>query len=105
MVYQRVQLSVVRENSPDRLRLFFYCTLSFRMGLIADKNIKAITDELVRLERKLTDVLLVEAHHVPNPVSTDDNGPGAIGVFSAQPEGHQCLQSLNVVPRRTAYGP
>ncbi len=81
MVYQRVQLSVIRENSPDLLRHFFYFTLSFRMGLIADKNIKAITDELVRLERKLTDVLLVEAHHVPNPVSTDDNGPGAIGVF------------------------
>nr|QQZ47401.1 hypothetical protein [Escherichia coli] len=47
MVYQRVQLSVIRENSPDLLRHFFYFTLSFRMGLIADKNIKAITDELV----------------------------------------------------------
>ncbi|EOC6722681.1 hypothetical protein ACI6NF_004521 [Escherichia coli] len=64
---------MIRENSPDLLRHFFYFTLSFRMGLIADKNIKAVTDELVRLERKLTDVLLVEAHHVPNPVSTDDS--------------------------------
>lgn len=31
MVYQRVQLSVIRENSPDLLRHFFYFTLSFRM--------------------------------------------------------------------------
>jgi hypothetical protein len=105
MVYQRVKLGMFRENLPDRLCHLFYFTLSFRMGFIADKNIKAVTNELVRLERKLTDVFLVKAHHIPNPVSTDYSGPGFIGISSAQPEGHQCLQSLCIVLSRTAYGP
>ncbi|ECS3404347.1 hypothetical protein A3042_22145 [Salmonella enterica subsp. enterica serovar Typhimurium] len=59
MVYQRVQLSVIRENSPDLLRHFFYFTLSFRMGLIADKNIKAITDELALLQIVGGDKLII----------------------------------------------
>lgn len=105
MVYQRIQLDVIRENRPDRLRHFFYFTLSFCMGFIADKNIKAVTDELVRLERKQADVLFIKAHHVPNPLSTYDYGADIIGIFSAQPEGYQRLQSLSIVPCRTAYGP
>ena len=46
------RLSVIRENSPDLFCVISSISLSFRMGLIADKNIKAVTDELVRLERK-----------------------------------------------------
>lgn len=88
MVYQRVQLCVISENRPDLLRYLFYFTLSFRIGFIADKNIKAVTDELVRLERKLADVLLVKAHYVPNPVSISNNGGKIIGIFYPQPEGH-----------------
>ena len=105
MVYQRVQLGVIRENRPDRLRHLFYFTLSSAWASLRIRILAAVIDELVRLERKLTDVLLVKAHHVPNPTSTNDNGPGVIGVISAQPEGHQCLQSSLVSSRAPAYGP